>query len=332
MLLIDEVVAGRLAHIFTRLLESYKPDAFTDPRFYPPPDADPELAARYFLVMVAMDHRLSRPGRPYEGLVDGERYHGADLLYALGARRLREEPGFFDPASLSRVTPEDVRRWLRSDDGVEPPDPELRAALLRDLGAKLFECFGGSVTRMLEESRGVLRGHPRGERGLLDNLRCFLAYNDPVEKKSHLLAKFLERRGLFRARDSWHKHVPVDNHVTRLALRTGLVRPTGSMAHLFEPGGPEVDPETDVYIRMVVRRAWDLVASYTGIDPYILDDLLWAGGRACCRQDRLACIHGCSEKCEKLGLCRRGACVLKDVCRAGRERIVEHKFYNTWWY
>ena len=332
MLLVDETVAHKLAGIFTRLLESYEPDPFTDPRFYPPRGTGPELTARYFLVMVAMDHRLSRPGRPYEGIVDGKRYHGADLLYALGARKLREDPGFFDPKNLSSITPDDVKRWLQSDDGVEPPDPELRAALLRDLGRRLIECFSGSVERMLEESRGLLRGHPRGERGLLDNLRCFLAFNDPVEKKSHLLAKFLERRGLFKARDPWHKHVPVDNHVTRLALRTGLVRPAGGVTHLFGPEAPEVDPETDVYIRMVVRRAWDLVAGHAGVDPYLLDDLLWAGGRACCRQDMLACIHGCSEKCAKLGFCRGGRCMLDAICRAGRARITEHRFYNTWWY
>ncbi len=332
MLLVDEQAAAKLARVFSTLLADYRPDPFTDPRLYPPPGTDPELAARYFLVMVAMDHRLSRPGRPYEGLVDSERLHGADLLYALGARRLREDPGFFDPRSLSRVTPGDVRRWLRSDDGVEPPDPEVRAALLRDLGRRLLECFGGSVLRMLEESQGLLRGHPRSIRGLLDNLRCFLAYNDPVEKKSHLLAKFLERRGLFQARDPWHKHVPVDNHVTRLALRTGLVKPLGSMVHLFEPNGPEVDPETDVYIRMVVRRGWDLVARLANTDPYILDDLLWAGGRACCRQDRLACIHGCTEKCRRLGFCRSGHCILAGICRAGRGSLVEHRFYDTWWY
>lgn len=332
MLLVDRVAVARVARIFSRVAPRVSLDDFTDPRFYPPRGYDEELTAMYFLAMVAIDHRLSRPGRPYGGLVDGEWYHGADLLYALGARRLREEPGFFEARSLARLSDEEVRKWLTSDDGATPPDPGVRAALLRDLGRKLLELFNGSALRLLEEAGGWLRRHPEPGRGLLDNLRVFLAYNDPVEKKSHLLAKFLERRGLFRARDAWHKHVPVDNHVVRLAVRMGIVKPLDGAQELFTPNAPPVNDETDVYIRMVVRRAWDLVAREAGLDPYILDDLLWAGGRKCCPRDKPACLTGCTPACEKLGYCESGACVFRGVCKPDAHRLTEHNFIDTWWY
>ena len=333
MLLIDYRAVSRLAPVFSRLVEKVKLDDFTDPRFYPPRGTDPELVASYFLAMVAIDHRVSRPGKPYEGVVDGVRYHGADLLYALGARKFREEPGFFEARSLAKLTADEVRGWLRSDDGVEPPDPEVRAALLRDIGSKLLALYGGSALRLLEESGGWLRRHPEPGRGLLDHLRVFIAYNDPVEKKSHLLAKFLERRGLFRARDVWHKHVPVDNHVVRLSLRMGLVKPLEGFQSLFEAWSQGVvGDETDVYIRMVVRRAWDLVARRAGIDPYVLDDLLWSGGRACCSRERMVCINGCTDKCKELGFCGETGCVFNEVCVAWRRVAVEHLFIDTWWY
>ncbi len=333
MLVVDASSVRRAARVFSRIASMVELDDFTDPRFYPPRGSDPEIVASYFLVMVAIDHRTSRPGKPYEGIVDGAWYHGADLLYALGARKLREEPGFFEPRSLARITVEDVRRWLRSDDGVEPPDPEVRAALLRDLGSKLVALYNGSALRLVEESGGWLRRHPEPERGFLDHLRVFLAYNDPVEKKSHLLAKFLERRGLLKIRDSWHKHVPVDNHVVRLAVRIGLVRPLEGLQTLFDKlSQGSVDDETDVYIRMVVRRAWDLVAREANLDPYVLDDILWLGGRSCCARDRLVCIHGCTSTCEKLGFCREGGCIFTSICRASRQYIVEHDFLTTWWY
>ncbi len=332
MLLVDELQARRVAATMSKIVRSLPLDDFTDPRFYPPRDADKDLVAQYFLVMVAIDHRLSRPGRPYEGLVDGEKYHGADLLYALGARRLREDPGFFDAHSLAGLTAEDVRRWLRSDDGAEPPDPEVRAALLRDLGRRLLEAYGGSALRLIEESGGRLRWHPEPRRGLLDHLRAFLAFNDPVEKKSHLFAKFIERRGLFRASDPWNKHVPVDNHLVRLAVRTRIVKPVGGAQQWFTRSAPHLDPETDVYIRMVVRRAWDLVARAARLDPYVLDDLLWSMGRKCCTRDAPACTAGCKPGCEKLGLCRGAVCLLREVCAPRPIDIVEHAFIDTWWY
>ncbi|MDK2384426.1 MAG: iron-sulfur cluster loop, partial [Candidatus Korarchaeota archaeon] len=89
-----------------------EPDPFTDPRFYPPPSDDEEAVARYFLVMVAMDHRLSRPGRPYEARLEDGFYHGADLLYRLGMEKYLEDPGFFAPSRLASITAEEVASWL----------------------------------------------------------------------------------------------------------------------------------------------------------------------------------------------------------------------------
>ncbi len=328
-----EVVVDRCRLVGARLaavLRGVGVDDFTDHRYYPPRGDDPEMVARYFLVMVAMDHRLSRPGRPYEARVGGEFFHGADLLYRLGMEKYREDPGFFDPRSLRSVTLNDVVGWL-SVEGASPPDPGVRVVLLRDLGEKLLALYGGSATRLLSEAGGLLKSLGGG---LIDRLKVFRAYEDPVEKKAYLLAKFLERRGLLRVRDPENMEVPVDNHLTRIALRLGLVEPPESMVGKILRG--EVFSwEEDVMLRLAVRAAFKLVARSAGFSPFVLDDFLWMFGRKCCPWDKARAVCGsCTPACSRVGGCSSGGCVLKGLClaRARNLYLPEHTYLNTWYY
>ncbi len=329
--MIDEAQAARVAEALKPVLERYaaSPDGFTDPRYYPPSGADPETVAAYFLVMVAMDHRLSRPGRPYEARLSGDGfYHGADLLYRLGARRLQEDPGFFTPGRLARVTVEEVRAWLCVGDTC-PPDPGVRAALLRDLGRKLQLLYRGSALRLIEEARGMLHTWDPGAPGLVERLRVFEAYSDPVEKKPMLLAKFLERRGVIEIHDPWNKRVPVDNHLTRIALRLGLLQPRPGLAEKIRRREP-FTPWEDVELRIGVREAWHQVARRAGYDDFILDDLLWTMGRRLCIHDAPRC-----RRCTGHPACVNNQCTLRPVCPTGlraQKPLEEHLFLDTYWY
>jgi len=311
-------------------------DHFTDPRYYPPVNADRETVARYFLVMVAMDHRLSRPGKPYEGYVDGEFYHGADLLYRLGTKRLEEDPDFFSAKRLARVTSEEVARWLSVEGPrgrkVEPPDPELRAILLRDIGVKLARLFEGRAYAIVEESRGFLKDGRGG--GLINILKVFRAYQDPVEKKPYLLAKFLERRRVLEVVDPYNKEVPVDNHLARIAVRTGIVEVDGNLLEAIAAGRP-FTWEEDVLLRMAARAAYKEAARAGGVDPFLLDDFLWMFGRKCCTREGPSCRAGCRGDCARLGGCSGGGCVFQSFCRAARNplyMVPEHTYLDTWYY
>ena len=320
--------AGRL---LARLSTAVEPDPFTDERYYPPGDADRETVAMYFLVMVAMDHRLSRPGRPYRAVIDGEVYEGADLLYYLGARRLREDPEFFTAERLSRVSEDDVREWLSVPGQASPPDPAVRASLLRDLGLKLSRLYGGSAYALIEESGHMLR---RGVAdGFIDRLKVFKAYQDPVEKKAFLLAKFLERRGVVRFLDPENKEVPVDNHLVRIALRLGMVRLSSDLMEAVRLKR-HFTPWEDVMLRLAVREAYRIAASEGGVDPFIMDDFLWLFGRRCCTREKPVCRAGCRAKCSAIRGCN-GGCSLAPVCLAvGNDAfmVTEHTYLNTWWY
>ena len=328
MPLIDEEQVRRTASLLKKALGRYEPDSFVDPCCYPPRSADKETIAMYFLVMVAMDHRLSRPGRIYEAQVGDRIYHGADLLYRLGRKMLDEDPGFFSAKRLARVNREDILRWLCIGSTC-PPDPGLRAALLRDLGRKLLLHYNGSALRLVEESKGYLHSWSPESPGLVERLRLFEAYADPVEKKPMLLAKFLERRGVLEIRDPWNRRVPVDNHVTRIALRLGLVRLEPSLrAKLVE--GREYTPWEDVELRISIREAWHQVAEVIGVNDFVLDDILWTMGRKVCLQRSPLC-----KRCSDHPVCENGSCILAPVCPVARGKekpLDEHVFYNTWWY
>ncbi|ADI31563.1 hypothetical protein Shell_0432 [Staphylothermus hellenicus DSM 12710] len=313
---VDTRIAERMARILSKMKDRLETLNLFDERFYPSRRDDRENVLRYFIVMVAMDHRLSRFGKPYEAcLPNDDCYHGADLLYRLGKIKYDNDPGFFSPENLSKITIDDVKKWLSIGDA-EPPDPDIRAFLLRDLGVKLLKLYNGSVEELLDRSNNLIHG-TINEPGLVDNLRVFRAYEDPVEKKPLLFAKFIIARGLFSPRDRLDPII--DNHLSRIAYRIGLVMVSGNLWNKIRRG-VEVDREEDILLRLNIRRAYRIVALKSGIDPGVIDDYLWIMGRKICLRD-------------KPPLCDQ--CLFKQICMARKNSnfmVKEHIYYNTWYY
>ncbi len=293
---------------------SVKPLNVFDTTFYPSADEPIDRVLAYFLVMVAMDHRLSRPGRPYEALINGKLYRGADLLYYLGTKKFKEDPEFFTPERLVFITQSDVTEWLSVGD-VSPPDAVLRAHLLNDIGVKSIKLFNGDFIKLLEISDDFLR--KKDGYGLLDLLKIFKAYQDPVEKKSYLLTKFLTYRGIFKPIDNENRNVAVDNHLARIAVRLGLVELEEEFVKKIVKK-IEFSHDEDVILRLCVREAYKILSKLSNIDVFVLDDVFWVFGRTVCTYD--------SPKCQE--------CVFRDVCKAYKNSIflTEHVYMDTWYY
>ncbi len=283
-------------------------DNYTDLDYYPPVDVDLELQVMYFMAMVSIDHRLNVPGHQFKSMINGKVYVGSDLLWRFGVEKLRSDASFFTPRSLAGLKPSDVKDWLG-----DVWDYGVRAFLLSDLGRKVLSFFNGSALSLLKSTGGRLLGSG----GFTDMMRIFTAYTDPVEKKTFLLAKFLHGRGLIRFIDVDNAQVAVDNHLTRLALRLGLVE-LEQRYHDMVTGGVPFTPSEDVNLRGLVRDAWKLVSVNAGVNPFALDDYLWRLGRSVCIQD--------TPKCS--------TCPLRGVCNAYEKGVFinEHQFYPTYWY
>jgi len=288
------------------------PDTFTDPRYYPPTDTDLEHAAAYFTTMVAIDHRTHQK-RQYMLEIEGETYRGADLLWRLGKEMFDRDPEFFTAERLANLDYQTLKRWLEPDE-LELWDLYTRLLLLRDLGRKTLELYSGRFTTLIQLSKGWL--YNKGQ-GFIELLKVYRAYEDPVEKKPFLLVKFLYRRGYLKVVDLESLQVPVDNHVTRIAFRLGIVELSDELKRYIKKK-LEVPYTIDVSIRLTVRAAWKLVSLHAKIDPTVLDDYLWNHGRKTCRPDQ--------PKCEQ--------CPLKQACKAYNtgEYLNEHTYSITWYY
>ena len=236
----EAVVASRVAE----LLRSYEP-----PDFAEVPTADAAL------FLTAIDHHTG-----YEAAhsVEGsDPVDGSALLWALGLRAEAAGPGALSAGRLAGVTEGEVRD-LFAVEGEEVAGPELRAGLWRDLAAQIKARYDGEAGVLIAAAEGMLGGSG----GLLERLAEFEAFSDPLRKKSFLVCKIWERRGWLEVRDPDSWEVCADNVLMRLALRAGLVAP-GQLEQ----------------VRAATREAWKRIAERIGVNPPVLDDLLWERGR-----------------------------------------------------
>jgi hypothetical protein len=245
-LVVDGQIGPALERVSARVRELA--EAYEPPTFSHVPDAD----AAIFLC--AIDHRTGYRGR---FLVEGKGpLEGSALLWAVGLQAARREAGLLTANHLREISAGRVAEVF-SVGGETVTGPEDRARLWRDLATGLTEQYGGEADGLMSAAAGKLGGAD----GLLTRLAEFEAYSDPLQKKSFLFAKIAERRGWLAVEDPECWQVCADNVLMRLALRSGLV------------GQGEVNQ-----VRAATREAFGRVAAITGLEPPVLDDLLWELG------------------------------------------------------
>ena len=222
---------------------------------YEPPDFGEAPGPDAALFLCAIDHRTGYVGAHR---VDGDGpFEGSELLWSLGCKAERRQPGTMSAASLVAVTGEEVEGIFRAADETVAGAGE-RARLWRDLSAGLDSRYGGAAESLIAAAEGRLDDAG----GLIARLAEFEAYADPLAKKAFLFAKIAARRGWLMVADPESWEVCADNVLMRLALRSGLVEPA------------PVDE-----LRAATRSALKRLAEESGLAPPLLDDLLWELGR-----------------------------------------------------
>jgi len=319
---------SKVSQVLSRALKDMELDTFTDPRYYPPKDTDPESVSRFFFFMVAIDHRVGRPSKAYIAEINGEIYEGADLLYRIGKMIYDNDPSFFNPNKLRYISAYDIKKKFNIANATIP-DPETRADLLRDAAIKLIDLYNGKVTNIIKESNNYLKHEGKG---FIERLKVFKAYSDPVEKKPYLLAKFLDRRNILKIRDRWNSEVPVDNHLVRIAFRLNLVHLDKETKERIRRG-EEFKWYEDIEVRLAVRLAYKYLSRALRISPLHLDDFLWLFGKRCCTTKNPVCKSKCTKKCYEIKGCIEN-CIFSQVCEgiSSPNPITEHNYYNTWYY
>lgn len=300
-----------------------------DPTLPAPRDEDERrrLANLWFYVVAICQHTVS-----LEGFLDGVWYRGWDYLIRAALRAEARTPGYFAAPRLARFTPADLQR-LFSDRG-DPATFTLdrldeRVAQLHDCAQELLTNYDGEAMDVYTAAGG----RARGQGGLYERLAHFMAYADPVEKKSTLLLAFLNQAGIWPLADPENVIMAVDYHAMRVALRSGIVAVEDpALARALRERTP-VDDATNTAVRVAVREACAALARQSGHNIYELDRIIWLLGRSCCfydhepicgerscfKADECTFVEGVAYQCP-------GRCLLDGVCRGSRDPA-----YRAFW-
>ncbi|MFX1404058.1 MAG: queuosine salvage family protein [Promethearchaeota archaeon] len=326
-----------------RRLDQLQPhtEDFLDSQFFPSQNHSSADVANFFFFVTGIDHRTSPPNQSFEGTVDGKYFQGADLLWHLSLQKFTENPQLFHPSNMAQITTATVRDWytVQFPTRVTIRRPQERAVLLRNCAKLLLENYSGSPLSLLEHANNRVTPDPETNRaGLLQLLSQFKAYQDPAHKKSYLLLKFLLRRNLWSVTDLDSVRIPVDNHLTRIALRVGIVSVSPKLTKQLRMHKP-VTSDIDVFLRSTIADAYSLVGQYARRPVLELDDFFWHFGRRCCLAVDPICVTGCTMDCfvveQLLNVSCQGTCPLTYVCLASTDdmqrALIEPKL-KTWYY
>jgi len=278
-----------------------------------------ENAARLLFFFMAICHDT----RGLTGKIEGQFYHGSDYLYQCLRRQWRKNPDLFSPKHMAQIDVDEFLSWLSHEEGLQRcriRRPEERVRLLHDCGSKLLEQFDGKVTLLLQMSNGRIKRPDR--KGLTDLLSVFEAYEDPLAKKTMVLAKLLKEEGLFVVRDPENIVMPIDYHVMRVALRSGMIDIQNEGLRQRLRLRRFISKREVFAIREACMQAYQVISDLSNISVFDIDTLFWQIGRNCCHPSH---EPYCEERACKIGHCTLieaveyacgDRCILDKACTA----------------
>ncbi|MEM1593904.1 MAG: queuosine salvage family protein [Archaeoglobaceae archaeon] len=271
--MINEKRLQELANILKEL--KYSPISFDNPELFP--EVDEYIYPNYVFFMVAIDHKT--------GFEVNWKYRGSDLLFYLARRKQKEVNDFFTAKNLVGIKVSDVES-IFSFQGKPVANAEERAFLLRDCAEKLLRYHDGDFMNLLRTAEFSAEK-------IIEELKKFRAYEDPLKKKSYLLLKILKRQGFVRGKLEF----PVDSVLVEVALSAEIVYPSEKMLRKIKRG--EVLSEEESYeLRKEVLMALNALSKASGIEADVLDDILWVYGREIHRKGKTAL----DERVDKVAL------------------------------
>jgi len=288
--------------------------------------------AEFWFYVIAM----CQATRTLQGYIEGKWLRGGDYLLAACRRRFDFDRDFFT-ANMMKSIREDGLKALLSDDGKPDHSTIDRAAervgLLRDCARVLLKRFEGDIMRIHNASEGYLIR--RDGKGLLNLLKNFRAYSDPVEKKSFLLLLYLNESGIWKIRDLQNLEIAIDYHIMRIALRAGIVNLVNNALASRLQQRKSVKQSEDNEVRKTVREACSLLSKYSGHSAFEIDTMLWNMGRSCCfyehdpicdakichKRDRCSFIRATNYSC-------LGKCIFDGACLGSRNECYR-KLWET---
>ncbi|MBM4429086.1 MAG: hypothetical protein FJ026_01890 [Chloroflexi bacterium] len=284
--------------------------------------------ANYWFYVTAM----CQSTRTFEGYIGGHWVRGWDYLVEATRRRMRD----FRAERMASYTADELRGLL--SDGLDPRDSSIdrveeRLGQLHDCATRLLQHYDGEAMGIYERSAGRLAGQD----GLLDLLAGFVAYADPMQKKSVLLAGMLHEVGIWPLQDADNLRVAMDYHAMRVALRSGMVEVADEELATDLRQQRPISAEVNQAVRSAVSSACDVIVRSTGLSVFAFDKFIWHLGRSCCfyEHDPVCGPGRVSEACpvrDKCSFLRAtnyacpNVCIFDGVCKGSRSPA-----YRAYW-
>ena len=293
-----------------------------------------EEIANFYFLLVAICHQTQE----LRGTINGRPLRGWDYLSQKLRAAAELDKTLLDPEHWTSMT-SNVLASLFADSkfGETLSDVSGRVRLIRDLGVTMnAERWTTTADLYVSAGARVSSGLPN----LMALIGKFLAYQDPVFKKTYFFLGLMSSSSVWEYVDPEHVGAPVDYHEVRGHLRLGTVQILESelQERLFK--GVPVSEQEDIAIRSTVHEAIVYISEMLGgVNPMELHYLFWNIFRSICKRVTPLChlaqdstlplrytpllkLNGGSEQCPF-------ACVCPSADL--NVRYVEHQFKTEWY-
>lgn len=314
----------------------------------PPPEEEGDLEElssgelpNFYFLLVAICHQTSPIGKLRLGgvLSSGTSCEGWDYLRKRLAERVSKQPLIVDPRKWRVMTADFLDDLLADETGSRTfTATDRRAELIRDLGDRFLALGITRVEELHTQCAGWLLGGPA--KGLLTQLQSFVAYADPVKKKSYYFLQLMRGVCGWTYKDLQNLGAPVDYHEVRGHLRLGTVIIEKASLREKIQQKVDVDGEEDISIRRAVCDAISLISEQlVTTSPATLHYLLWNAFRNCCGRDKQHCAE-CSTSCllpyryrDAFAPVESRKCVFASICPSASrpDKLIEHQHPTTYY-
>lgn len=325
---VDRQVCDRLAALLRRV---------TVPIGVDHPIFDDEVDfGSFFLLLVAICHQT----QSVAGSVNGRTLRGWDYLQEKLLQQVKKDAGLLQRDRWRAMSGEGLTELFRDAvTGSSVPQAGERAQIVRNLGEVMCHLRWHRLQDLYIASKGRIA---TGKTNLLQLLRMFSAYRDPVFKKSFLLLGLMRDLGAWDYADDENLGPPIDYHEIRGHLRIGTIKVHDASLDEKLRKREHVLEEEDIAIRTAIVDAIAYIAQQiSGVDAMRLHYLFWNLFRNICTRAMPYCRSGSGKSPELparyLHLIVRddfsSGCPFATACNTaqGDYPYIEHLFLTDWY-
>jgi sugar/nucleoside kinase (ribokinase family) len=216
--------------------------------------------------------------RPLIATLDGEERKGAFYFFRAYLRWLENEPEMLSPARQASLSKADLLTVLRADDGTDPmPVLDLHLSMARQYGRDMLAL--GITPQSVVEEVNAATSPVSSLFGILDRVGAYK--EDPLRKKSALLAIILQQRPETFLKTNDYMPPIVDYHIMRSSLRTGLINVDDETLAAKLTGRQILTKDEEWAVRRTAYSAIESVAAQSGKSMGAVDWFFFQARKRC---------------------------------------------------